>query len=238
MVIMEQILQGGTDAASMVVFDPAALPDDFDAKQKVDPISQLEELQQAGRVYWIEMHADGGYELGVYAGGWLPDDLQPYAKALDTFDRFQVPSGRLFFTGIEYAFKSEDSFLRKYPHMGEAAELEAGEYRAEFFEFEYPEDFHEGLLRQKLPVSQFRVHRLMNTLAPIGCVLFLALLAALAILKWRIWLVTVLPWGLALMALPLILSRLPAYRKADRVYKDIQMYYPGYGVVLQTVGRA
>ena len=38
---MDQILQGGTDAANMVIFDPAALPEDFDAKQKDDPMAQL-----------------------------------------------------------------------------------------------------------------------------------------------------------------------------------------------------
>jgi hypothetical protein len=233
---MEQILEGGTDAGSMVVFDPAALPDDFDAQQKVDSISHLEELQTAGRLYWINTEGDGGYELGVSTGDRLPDDLQPYAKSVDIVERFQIPSGRLFFTGIEYAFKSDDSRLRKYAHMGGEAKVEAGEYRAEFFEFEYPEDFHEDLLRQKLPVSQFRIHRLMNTLAPIGCVSFLALLALLAVLKWRIWLVTALPGGVALVALPLILANLPAYREAERIYKEIQTHYPSYGVLLQSIG--
>src|SRR5262249_21158248 len=142
-------------------------------------------------------------------------------------------SGHLRFMGIEYAFKSDDSFLRRFPHMGDSTELEPGDYRAEFFEFGYPRDFHEDLLRQKLPFSQFRVHQFMNTLAPAGCLSILALLASIAILDWSTWISTALPCGLTLIALPLILSRLPAYRHADRVYKDVQRQYPGYGVVLQ-----
>src|SRR5262249_51233311 len=73
---MDRTLKGGTDAAGMVVFDPAALPDDFDEKQNDDPVSQLEQLMQAGRLYWIETHADGSYTLGVYVGHSLPDRLR------------------------------------------------------------------------------------------------------------------------------------------------------------------
>lgn len=150
-IIMGRTLEGATDAGSMVVFDPAALPDGFDTAYKEDPIAQLEELQTAGRLCWINTEGDGGYELGVYTGTRLPNELRPYARSIDEFDSFPIPSGRLYFTGIEYVFKNDDSFLRKYPHMAETAQLEPGSYRAEFLEFEYPEEFHEDFLRQKLP---------------------------------------------------------------------------------------
>jgi hypothetical protein len=233
---MYRTLEGGTDAAEMVVFDPAALPDDFDARQKDDPIAQLEVLQKAGCLYRIETHADGGYELGVHIGNGLSDELQPFVKTRETITPFHIPGGRLFFTGVEYAFQTDDSFLRKYPHMGEAVELESGEYRAEFFDFEYPEDFHEELLQKRLPPAQFHLLRSMNTLAPIGCISVLALLGSLALLKWTVWLSTALPVGGLLIALPVILSRLPAYRRANGVYRAIQKEYPGYGVLLQKAG--
>jgi hypothetical protein len=230
---MDRTLEGGTDAGGMVLFDPAALPDDFDSKQKTDPVSQLELLTRAGRLYWLDTHADGSYSLGVCAGDGLPVRLKPYARALDACERFQVPSGRLFFTGVEYAFRADDSLLRKHPHMGEYAELPAGTYRAEFFAFEYPEDFHEDRLRRRLPAVLFGIHRLMNTLAPIGCLAFLALLGSLFVLDWTVWVTVALPCGVSLIAPPLILSRLPAYRRADLIYKRIQKEFPGYGVLLQ-----
>src|SRR5262249_54083881 len=108
---MDRTLEGGTDAGSMVLFDPAALPDDFDEGYKRDPVSQLEPLAQAGRLYWLDTHGDGGYMLGIYVGNRLPDRLQPYAKRLGACDQFHVPSGRLLFTGVEYAFRADDSFL-------------------------------------------------------------------------------------------------------------------------------
>jgi hypothetical protein len=235
---MDRTLEGGTDAGGMVIFDPAALPDDFDAKNKQDPLSQLEQLMQAGRLYWLNTDADGAYTLGVYIGNSLPDRLKPYGKTLDTCDQFHVPSGRLFFSGIEYAFRADDSFLRKYPHMGEAVDLAAGLYRAEFFEFEYPEDFHEDLLQQRLPTAQFRTYKLMDTLVPIGCIALPALLVTFFLLAWTVWVAIVLPCGLGLIALPLILSRLSAYRQADAVYKNIEKEFPGYAVLLQKIATA
>lgn len=230
---METTLRAGTGAAGVVMFDPAALPDDFDAALRSDPISQFNRLQEAGRLCWINTEADGGYTLGVYVSDRLPDKLQLHAKSLRTFSRFPVPGGRLFFTGIEFAFQTDDAALRKYPSMGESAEIAAGEHRAEVFDFEYPDDFYESLLREALPPAEFRTHRLMNTLAPIGCLSLLALLISLAVLPWRVWAVTALPCGLILIALPLILSRTAAYRRADQVWKDIQKQYPDFGILLQ-----
>src|SRR5262245_61494341 len=125
---MQQTLTAGTDAASVVVFDPAALPNNFEEKYPDDPISQLEQLSQAGRLFWLDTHADGEYLLGVYIGESLPSALQPFAKSLKLFDQFHVPSGRLFFTGMEYAFRTNDNALRKHPHMGEAADIPPGQY--------------------------------------------------------------------------------------------------------------
>ena len=230
---MYRILEGGTDAASMVLFDPAALPDDFDVRQRQDPLEQIESLMHAGKLYWLQTCADGGHELGVYVDTPLPDQLTPYAKRLDTLDRFHVPSGRLFFTGIEYAFHADDADLRKHPSMGEATELAAGIYRAEFFEFDYPPEFHDGLLQQRLPAAQLRIHSLMNTLVPIGCISFLALLGVLY-WSWKNgWASIAIPFLVILIVLPLIVSRLPAYRRANAVYKDIQKEFLGYAVVLQ-----
>jgi hypothetical protein len=229
---MDHVLEGGTDAGSMVVFDPAALPEDFDARQRHDAFELLEELTQAGRLYWLETHADGGYSLGVYVGDRLPDRLQSFAQTIAVCDPFHVPGGRLYFTGVEYAFREDDSRLRKYPGVGEVALVPAGTYRAEFFEFDYPGDIHEDVLRQRLP-AQFGKHQAMRALIPIGCVALLALLGTLVLLfyTWRAALA--LPIELGLIALPLILSRMPAYREAEAAYKTIQKEFPDFAVLLQ-----
>jgi hypothetical protein len=235
---MDYTLRGGTDAGSMVIFDPAALPDDFDAKQQNNPVSQIEELMRAGRMFWLDTHADGAHSLGVYPGDRLPGRLRPYAKTLEACDPFHVPSGRLYFTGVEYAFRDDPALLRRYLHMGEAAQVPAGRYRAVFFEFDYPADFHEEILRQALPAGPYRLHQLMNALVPVGCLCVLGLLGSLFFLAWTVWLTVALPCGLVLVTLPIMLSRLPGYRQAHAVYKDIQEAFPDYGVVLDEIATA
>jgi len=231
---MECTLEGGTDGASMVLFDPAALPLDFDAKSEDDPVTQLEELMRLGRLCWINTEGDGHYTLGIYVRADLPDDLEPFAKQIETYDCFHVPSGRLVFAGVEYVFQTDDSRLRKYPHMGEAIDVPAGTYPAVLFEFEYPTSFHKDLLKQRLSAAEFLAYRLMNTLAPIGCIALLVLLGSFWIMKWTLWAMMILPCGLGLIALPLLLSRLPIYRKGRAVYEGVRKEFPGYGVLLKT----
>jgi hypothetical protein len=237
----ERILEGCTDAGSMVIFDPAALPDDFDAKHETDTVEQLEDLARAGLLYWLDTHADGGYTLGIFVGDCLPDRLQPYAKRIDAYEQLQLPSGRLFFTGVEYAFQSDDSRLRKYPHVGAAADVQPGRYRAEFFEFEYPEDYHEDMLRRRLPANQFRVHELMNALVRIAVisaiVCAVTLLSSLFRLRWGTWTTVILACGFPVIGLPILLYFRPSYRQASSVYGSIQKEFCDYGVLLHRLVR-
>jgi hypothetical protein len=233
---MDQTLTGGTDAGSMVVFDPAALPDDFDAKQKDDTFEQLAGLMEAGRLYWLNTAADGQYTLGVYLGDCLPDRLKPFAKVLAAYPRFQVPSGHLYFTGVEYAFRTDDSSLRKYAHMGQAAELVQGMYRSQFFEFEYPEEFEDDVLRQRLPATAFSAHRLMSIAAPVGCLSALVLIGSLFVPSWAVWAAVARLCGLLLIGFPIVLSRLPAYRCASAVHEQIAAEFPAFGVLLHRLG--
>jgi len=238
--IMERIIEGGTDAGSMVIFDPAALPDGVGSKQRDRAPKQLQELTRAGRLYWLDTHGDGGYTLGVFVGNRLPERLEPYAKQMHLCEQLHLPSGRLHFTGVEYAFQS-DTALRKYPRMGEVAELQPGHYRAEFFEFEYPEDYHEDMLRQRLPANQFRVHELMNALVRIAVisaiVCAVTLLSSLFRLRCGTWTTIILACGLPLIGLPILLYFRPSYRQASSVYGSIQKEFCDYGVLLNRLVR-
>jgi hypothetical protein len=226
---MRYTLEGATDAGSMLLFDPEAVPDDFIWKKSPE---QLESLMRQGRLCWINPSADGDYELGVFLEEAIPEDLLPYAKLIETIDELQVPSGRLFFTGIELAFHSNASALRKYPHMGQSMDVPAGRYRIGLFEFDYPEEFYEDLFRRGLPERQFRLYRAVDSLAPIGCISFLVLLGTIRFLSWKVWAVTVMPIALLLIALPILLSRTPGYRAARSTCREIERDHPGYGVVL------
>jgi hypothetical protein len=54
------VLEGGTDAGSMLIFDPTTLPDDYDVRIRHDPIAVIERLFDDGCLYWLNTASDGG----------------------------------------------------------------------------------------------------------------------------------------------------------------------------------
>src|SRR6187401_2526527 len=113
---MHYLIEAGTDAAAVVLFDPASLPEEFDGNE--DPIELFEELSAAGRLHYQETGADGGYLLHFYVNEKLPEYLTPYLRETKTYDSFHLDSGRLFFAGAEYSYHHDDQRLQRYPHMG------------------------------------------------------------------------------------------------------------------------
>jgi hypothetical protein len=227
------VLEGGTDAASMLIFDPGALPDDYDERMRSDPSAAIEPLAEKGKLYWLNTDSDGGYSLGVCLDGRLPGELSRFAKPLGVAGRFAAPSGRLFFTGIEYAFRHDDRFLLRYPHMGACQPIPPGVYHLALYEMDYPEGFHEELLRERLPATVFRLYTLMSHwLIPLICVGVLLLSVSLFSLGVRVWSVTALPAGLALVLPVVLLSRTPTYRRVRGLLLDLQRRYPDYMVTV------
>ena len=119
-------LEAGTDAATLLVFDPAALPPDYDRRRDHDPLELHEALAEQGRALLFETGADGIYRLHLYVDEPVPADVRAACQNPITVERFQIPSGRLYFTGAEYGFRRDDAFLRAYPQMGASAEVGAG----------------------------------------------------------------------------------------------------------------
>lgn len=228
-------LEGGTDAGSMLLFDPEALPPNYDSLMRDDPMAVIEPLANEGRICWLDAHADGGYNLGVC----MADDLQPehatFARQIGLAERFVAPSGVLYFAGIEYAFRNDDSFLRKHPHMGSSQKIAPGVYHLTLYEMDYPEDHHEGLLHQRISAGAFRMYSLMNRLVPLGCISTLATIVSLFLTGVRMWIRIALPLWLALVLPALILSRLRPYREAQQVKSAIEREYPGFFAVLRPI---
>ena len=230
---LEDVLVGGTDAASMLIFDPAALPEDYDSRARHDPIAVIEQLAADQRLYWLETAGDGGYSLGVCVCGRLPSETEGFARPLGNATRFAVPSGRLYFTGIEYAFRLDDAYLRKHPHMGTFQEIPPGTYRLALYEMDYPEGFHEDLLRKRISPGWFRLYSLMGGLIPLGCMGLLVLAASPFLLGLRVWSVTALPCCLVLALPAIVLSRTRTYREARGLHLALQHEYPDYLATLE-----
>src|SRR5262245_55618691 len=101
---MKHVVEAGTDAAEVLLFDPGSLPEDFDARIQDDPASLLERMMQEGRVCVTETGGDGFFLLHAYVNEPLPAELQRYAHELRVVERYLVSSGRVYFSGVEYVF--------------------------------------------------------------------------------------------------------------------------------------
>lgn len=227
-------LEGGTDAGSMVLFDPTALPADFDAKIRNGEVAEtMDELGKLGRLYWLNTEGDGGYSLAVCLAEHLPPTLQPYAKPRESVPAFHIPTGRLYFTGVEYLFQQEDSILRKYPHMGNSTDVPPGVYSLDLYDLEYPENFHESMLRQRVTRSVARTYFSFNRLAATAVLAGLAALVSAFVMKVSVWATTMLPAAAVLIAFTILISRSIPYRRAAEACRRIEGKYPGYAAVLR-----
>jgi hypothetical protein len=234
---MKHIVEAGTDAATLVLFDPAGLPPDFNRRFKEEPVELFEELNAAGKTYSFDAGADGSYLLHAYVDEPVPSPLAPYAHDPIVVERFQVPSGRLYFTGQEYAFQDDDAFLRKYPHMSGCFDVQPGAYRLTLFRMEYPDGLQEQDLREQLTAWQFRVHQSMGSFVTMAVLGLIALAAAVFVLPRAWWLQGCLPIWIVLVILPFALSRLGTYRQAQERWLEVQRGYPSIVAQLEFTGR-
>jgi hypothetical protein len=191
-----------------------------------DPAALLERLMAEGKACAFETGADGLYLLHAYVDEPVPPDLVEHARAPIRVDNFDASGGRVFFTGVEYAFRQDDSFLRKHAHMGTSFEVPPGRYRLAVYRTECPDALADARLWQEVGRFRYLLHESMGwlilfaILALIGMVVgyfnlprgpgFAALLLALALL----------------VALPFAVYRSPPFRETQRRHHQLRRDYP------------
>lgn len=232
---MKHIVEAGTDAATLALFDPAALPEDFEARFREDGAEVFEELNRGGRLLGIDTHADGSYTLHAYVDEPLPDGIAPHVRDPAVVEAFQVPSGRVYFAGAEYASPDMEASLSRYK-MGEPFDVRPGVYRLTVYETEFPEGIDEDMLRAVAPAGAYQLYQSE------GCFVWLAFLSAVGlgvalfgeILKpWRYYLIPLFLMGIAW---PFVLARLKPYRETQERYRAIQREHPAYVARLEYRG--
>lgn len=230
---MKYVVEAGTDAATLVLFDPGALPEDFDTHGREQPGDVLEELTTAGRACQIDIGGDGFYLLHAYVDEPLPDRLQTYVRDPLTMDRLSVPTGRIFFTGAEYAFREDDAFLRDHPHMGGSFEVPRGEYRLTVFRTEYPVRLRRSVLRQHLTGPASWLYLAMGWLAGLAVVAFVALVITFLAMPRNLWLTVLLPVLGGFVCLPIAVSLLKPYREAVRRAREVESEFPSVVALME-----
>ncbi len=228
-------LHAGTDAGSVVIFDTASLPDDYDSVGKDDPISVIEYLHKEGKLFWVDAHADGSYRLGVFEGADLPDKLTSFVTSNEEITKFHALSGTLYFTGIEYVFRHDSSQLLKYPHMGESIHIRPGVHAATFYSLDYPDGFEDTLIAQHLSPEQLAARKWITTVMPAGCIAVIALILAFFLLPLATWGQYILPVCVAAISFAFWVLRPQRVKLADLAAKKITDDYPDYALVIHSM---
>ncbi len=190
------MIETGCDGATLCFFDPAALPDNFDAQIEADPVDLMENLQQQQRLWFGGTGGDGGYIFHVYVDEDLPASLHTKVNHLDSFDAFVVPSGRLCICGAEYAANdpmkgspfTPEGGLSNYSQMGDMIELDVGVYSIVVFatDYEWSEQQREAVEKSIIPKKLLLRHRCLELLMALcfvvgGIVLFISGIMTIAI---------------------------------------------------------
>ena len=229
---MKYIAEGGTDGGSMLLFDPEALPDDYDEQSKIDPTEILEQATLNGDAYWINTDgSDGDWLLHAFVDESVTPELRDFLRDEEQVDAFRVPSGKLYYAGVEYGFRHDDSFLKKYPGMGGLMEMKAGVYELSLYRAEYPEGFMEEKLRGQVSGFAYWLHQSMGLFVMLGLVGVVVML--LSIFKLGM-LPVLIPIGLVLLALPFVAFKSSVFKKTDKNWMEIQRDYPSVVAVMKT----
>jgi len=230
---MRHIVEAGTDAAMLTIFDPAAIPEEYDKTSPGDQIKVCDKLEQEGRLKLVNTGSDGAYLLHAYEAEEVPGYLRAFLKEPIVLEKFQVPSGKLYFTGTEYTFAKDDSYLKRHPHMGGSLSLKPGVWHLTLYRTDYPDDFHDNLFKEKLGGPGYKLYDSMGCFVGLAVLAVIGSIVAFNFMSAKYWAVSVLPLGLLLLSLPFIVSNLPSYRHIDRQKKEIEREYPSIVAVLK-----
>jgi hypothetical protein len=90
---MKHIVGTGTDIASVLIFDPSALPSDYDQRPK-QQLEIIRKMHQDQRLFYVQTGADGACLIHAFVDEVMPDYLRPFIHEPYVHEHFEVPSGR------------------------------------------------------------------------------------------------------------------------------------------------
>lgn len=231
---MTHDLEGGTETAAMILFDPESLPDDYDERVREDAAAVVSGAAEQGGLFLLDVGAGGLHDLRLLVGEELPGDVAALVQPIGEVGRFRVVGGRLHFAGVEYGFRRDGSQLAKNPDMGGTCDVPPGTYRLRAYRMDDPDGFIEDRLREMASPSGLRFDAIMRRwLLPIGSLGAIAGVVGLITLGWREWRVTVLPVSLAMVLPAAVLSFTRTYRDAREARRQVAAECADYWAVME-----
>ena len=231
---MRYVIEATTDAAALLLFDPAALPADFEQQFQSDASGALAQLHRRGLACWIPVAADGSYLLHVYLDEPIPQALRPCLREPLSIASFPVPSGWLHFTGAECAFRDDDSILAQNPRMGGSAAIAPGTYRLTLFRTVYPAGHVGRHFRASVSRPDYALWASMYALVPLAVAAWIGLVVIFFTTVRVPFPSFLAPLLMAIFSLPFLVRRLPAYKSVRERYRSVERQFPALVVQLES----
>jgi hypothetical protein len=231
-----KIAEASTEQGKVVLWDPAALPEDFDSRFRGEAPELLEKLQKKGVLRVHKTGEDGDCRLHLYVDEPPPADIARFLKNPGHMSRLAVPGGQLWLAGAEFVFRTEDAELKKWPAMGTRIEIPPGTYDFRWSRVKISGEALEEQRRAALGEDVYE--KLQGEPGRLGICLVLTLLAVTlhflegpALWSWALLTLAAGAWIVFLAS-----RRTPAYRKAKERLRELERETPSLVAELQRVG--
>jgi hypothetical protein len=230
---MRYVIEAGTDAASLLLFDPGALPPYFEDRLRAGTVEILARLDEQGKIRWISTEGDGRFLLHAHVDEAVPERMRPYLYDPVVIKYFPVPTGRLFFTGSEYAFRDDDHFLSQHPHMGGFCTIRPGTYRLTLNRGAYPSGLLEHRFRDESSRWEYALWNSMRLLIPLSVAAWIGLVVIFFTSSRVPWPRLLAPSLVLIFALPFLVRQIESYRLAKDQFASLEREYPSFIVELE-----
>ncbi len=233
---MRYVMEAGTDSASLLFFDPAALPADFERRFQRDSVEALERLAGDGSACWINTGADGTYLLHAYVNEPFPADLWGHLREPRSIAEFRVPSGLLVLAGAEHASRDDQGSARKQTVEADSISIRPGVYRLIVYRAAYPAKVLDDRFRSAILPWEWLLWHSMTLLIPLAIAAWIGLVV-IFFTNVRVPFPSYLAPVLGLVfALPFVVRRTEAYASVKARYASLVREYPPLAARLEFLG--
>lgn len=224
---------GGSDVATIVLFWPAHLPEDLEARLARDRDGFLAEEAAAGRLLRFPCTADGSYKVAVFVDEPLPEDLAEHEVDPVDLGVLDVPDGPGYFGGVEGLALDPDALSKTRRSAVGDVHLPAGRYRARLSEFDPGELHEQEWVEGRLDPEGRAAESRQDTWYGVGAILLLVGVGMLAFGGSR-------PWATACIALAVVgfvggrlTARGPGWENLQATRKAYEERFASYFLVLE-----
>lgn len=227
---MPQSVIAQSYVSSLLLFDPLALPGDYDTTDE----PQIEIIGAADaddKVIWIDAPATRTHQLMAFIDEPVSPRFESLLEIQRDLKKFTVTSGVVIFSGAEFAYRNDDSGLTESPDRGAPIQITPGDWDVELFRLRNVDAIIDKKFRQQTTELQYRIFQVNSWLTAAAALLVFAALVCAFISPLTLWLTTWLPATGALVVLAIVTRLSSAFRTAHRRIRDLRDLYPDFVAV-------